>query len=83
VLYCSAIQVVPHIVELVVERLTREVRTSELRTLCLQVVIAALYYNPPALLEILDKMQIAGSPAGSVLLQFLTQWLNDCDSFLG
>merc|ERR1719309_407478 len=55
-------QVIPIFVELVLKRLTREVKTSELRTMCLQVIIAALYYNPALLLDTLDKIQIPGMP---------------------
>ncbi|XP_064603784.1 importin-7-like [Liolophura sinensis] len=75
-------QVVPSFVELALERLTREVRTSELRTMCLQVVIAALYYNTGFLLETLAKMHLPNTTA-SVTSQFLKQWLHDTDSFLG
>lgn len=74
--------VVPLFVELVLQRLTREVLTSELRTMCLQVVIAALYYNPPLLLDTLTKLQI-DNITGSILEQFLKQWLHDVDCFLG
>ncbi|XP_064634569.1 importin-7-like [Lineus longissimus] len=70
-------QVVTSFVELVLERLTREVRTSELRTMCLQVVVAALYCNATKLLEILGNMHEAITPT------FLTQWLHDTDCFLG
>jgi len=69
-------------VELVLTRLTREVQTSELRTICLQVVISALYYNSKLLLEILPTLAIP-SIQGSVLGQFLNQWLMDTDCFLG
>jgi hypothetical protein len=74
-------QVVPTFVELALERLTREVRTTELRTMCLQVVVAALYYNPPMLLELLQKPLV--NTGSTILAQFITQWLNDADCFLG
>lgn len=67
---------VPAIVELAAGRLLREVRTSELRTMCLQVLIAALYYNPPLLLSILEKMP-------DFTKRFVEQWLHDTDCFLG
>ncbi|XP_052799947.1 importin-7-like isoform X2 [Mya arenaria] len=69
-------------VELVLERLTREVVTSELRTMCLQVVIAALYYNTPLLLETLKTLKME-NVQGSVMQQFLKQWIHDVDCFLG
>ncbi|KAL5007680.1 hypothetical protein ScPMuIL_016486 [Solemya velum] len=74
--------VVPSFVELALQRLTREVQTSELRTMCLQVVIAALYYNTPLLLDTLAKLQIV-NVQGSIIQQFLKQWLHDIDCFLG
>ncbi|OWF54942.1 importin-7-like [Mizuhopecten yessoensis] len=74
--------VVPSFVELALQRLTREVLTSELRTMCLQVVIAAMYYNQPLLLDTLGKLQIQNI-TGSIMQQFLKQWLHDVDCFLG
>jgi len=67
-------------VNVALERLTREVKTSELRAMCLQVVIAALYYDPPRLFEILDGIHISQQ---SITEQFIKQWLHDCDCFLG
>ena len=77
-------QAIPIFVELVLKRLTREVKTSELRTMCLQVIIAALYYNPALLLGVLDKIQLAGmSGGGGVFRHFLQQWIHDTDCFIG
>lgn len=72
-------------VELVLGRLTQEVKSSELRTMCLQVVIAALYYNPILLLQILDKMQVqmAQQNAEPISSHFIKQWIHDTDCFLG
>jgi len=75
-------QVIPAFVELVMKRLTREVKTSELRTMCIQVIIAALYYNPALLLDICEKIQIPGM-TGSVFSNFVSQWLADTDCFIG
>ncbi|KAK6191779.1 hypothetical protein SNE40_003377 [Patella caerulea] len=74
--------VIPTFVELVLQRLTREVQTSELRTMCLQVVISALYYNTPLLLDTLTKLQVP-NVTGSIMAQFLKQWICDADCFLG
>uniref|UniRef100_A0A7N5ZWK6 Importin N-terminal domain-containing protein n=1 Tax=Anabas testudineus TaxID=64144 RepID=A0A7N5ZWK6_ANATE len=49
-------QVVPLFVAAALERLTQEVKTSELRTMCLQVAIAGLYYSPPLLLNTLENL---------------------------
>jgi importin-7 len=73
---------IPSFVELVLGRLIREVKTSELRTMCLQVVIAALYTNPVPLLDILSKQQMPNS-TDSILSHFVKQWIHDTDCFLG
>uniref|UniRef100_A0A1A9ZMK3 Importin N-terminal domain-containing protein n=1 Tax=Glossina pallidipes TaxID=7398 RepID=A0A1A9ZMK3_GLOPL len=73
--------VIPMFVELALSRLTREVQSSELRTMCLQVVIAALYYNPQLLLSILDKMSEPNNEP--IASHFIKQWLHDADCFLG
>ncbi|CAH1257344.1 IPO7 [Branchiostoma lanceolatum] len=75
-------QCVPLFVELALERLTREVKTSELRTMCLQVVIAALFYNTPLLVETLEKMRLPNS-SEAITTQFISQWFRDTDCFLG
>lgn len=75
-------QCIPLFVQLVLERLTRGVKTSELRTMCLQVAIAALYYNPDLLLHTLERIQLPHNP-GPITVQFINQWMNDTDYFLG
>jgi len=70
-------EVVPIFVELVLKRLTREVKTSELRTMCLQVIIAAMYYNPALLVATLNKM------GDNVFAHFVQQWIHDTDCFIG
>uniref|UniRef100_A0A8C0KXV9 Importin 8 n=1 Tax=Canis lupus dingo TaxID=286419 RepID=A0A8C0KXV9_CANLU len=75
-------QCIPLFVQLVLERLTRGVKTSELRTMCLQVAIAALYYNPDLLLHTLEQIQLPHNP-GPITVQFINQWMNDTDCFLG
>lgn len=77
---------IPSFVELVVDRLMQEVKSSELRTMCLQVLIAALYYNPVLLLQILQTLQgrlqqqLGGEQLSS---HFVKRWLDDSDCFLG
>jgi importin-7 len=75
-------EIIPSFVETVFNRLLREVKTSELRTMCLQVVIAALYTNPIPLLEILSKQPMPNA-ADSILSHFIKQWIHDTDCFLG
>lgn len=73
---------IPSFVELVLGRLIREVKTSELRTMCLQVVIAAFYINPVPLIDILSKQAMPNS-TDSILTHFVKQWIHDTDCFLG
>uniref|UniRef100_A0A8C9RSI1 Importin 7 n=1 Tax=Scleropages formosus TaxID=113540 RepID=A0A8C9RSI1_SCLFO len=75
-------QVVPLFVAAALERLTREVKTSELRTMCLQVAIAALYYNPPLLLNTLENLRFPNNTE-PITNHFISQWLKDVDCFLG
>ncbi|KAL4717791.1 hypothetical protein ACJJTC_000940 [Scirpophaga incertulas] len=72
----------PSFVELVLNRLTRKVKTSELRTMLLQVLIAILYCNPHLLLSILDKLQ-ESVPNASIAQHFIKQWIHDTDCFMG
>ncbi|MBN3321976.1 IPO8 protein, partial [Atractosteus spatula] len=75
-------QCVPLFVEAVLERLTRGVKSTELRTMCLQVAIAALYYNPALLVHTLENLRFPHSPE-PITAQFINQWMNDTDCFLG
>uniref|UniRef100_A0AAY4EAR1 Importin N-terminal domain-containing protein n=1 Tax=Denticeps clupeoides TaxID=299321 RepID=A0AAY4EAR1_9TELE len=74
--------VVPLFVASALERLTREVKTSELRTMCLQVAIAALYYSPPLLLNTLENLRFPNNTE-PITNHFISQWLKDVDCFLG
>uniref|UniRef100_A0A8C5BNZ8 Importin 7 n=1 Tax=Gadus morhua TaxID=8049 RepID=A0A8C5BNZ8_GADMO len=67
-------QVVPLFVAAALERLTREVKTSELRTMCLQVAIAALYYSPPLLLNTLENLRFPNNTE-PITNHFITQWI--------
>uniref|UniRef100_A0A915IJW3 Importin-7/11-like TPR repeats domain-containing protein n=1 Tax=Romanomermis culicivorax TaxID=13658 RepID=A0A915IJW3_ROMCU len=74
--------VIRPICEIVLARLVKEIKSSELRTMCLQVLIAALHYNPQLFIQILQTFQ---SPDASMPLLdlFVKQWLCDTDCFLG
>lgn len=48
--------------------------------MCLQVLIAVLYYNPILLLQLLQTIQPNNEP---ILSMFIKQWLDDTDCFLG
>lgn len=69
-------------VELALSRLTRDVKTAELRTMCLQVVIAALWYNPQLLLHVLQKLQPPNT-SQPLFNHFFKQWMDDMSCFQG
>ena len=75
---------IPHFLEVVLMRLSREIKTSELRTMCLQVAIAAFYYDSTIFFETLSKMQLPNGISGPpVVKHFIEQWLHDTDCFIG
>lgn len=75
--------VLPTLLQLVFERLGREIVSTELRTMCLQVVIAGLWCNTEVVLQVLDQASAVQNNGRSVLLDFLQKWLNDIDCFFG
>jgi len=76
---------VPHFIEVAIVRLSREVKTSELRTMCLQIGIAAMYYNSDLFFNTLLSLQNNGVSGvqGSLIKHFIGQWLYDTDCFNG
>ncbi|XP_047523796.1 importin-7 isoform X1 [Pieris napi] len=72
----------PSFVELVLNRLTRKVNSSELRSVLLQVIIAILYSNPHLFVNILMKFQESVHSV-SIIQFFMEQWLHDTDCFVG
>jgi len=51
--------------------------------MCLQVIVAAIYYNPQLLFETLDTVQMSMSSTESISVHFIRQWLQDTDCFFG
>lgn len=73
---------IPHFLQLVFDRLSKEIKCSELRTMCIQVVIAALYKNADLVLQILNNTKMPNSDQ-SITHSFITQWMSDLDCFFG
>jgi len=73
---------IPSFIEVVFIRLSREIKTSELRTMCLQVGIAAMYYNSTLFFTTLQNSSVPGVQ-GSLIKHFIGQWLYDTDCFNG
>ncbi|MCL4127370.1 UNVERIFIED_CONTAM: hypothetical protein GTU68_054243 [Idotea baltica] len=70
------------ILQVVIERLLKEVKTTELRTMLLQVVIAALYTAPDIILPTLEATMLPNSNT-PLSTHFIKQWMHDADCFLG
>lgn len=75
-------QAIPRFVELVMSRMTREVKTDDLKTQCMIVMIAAFYSSPEIFFETLNKLQPPNAPR-SLIDTFVKQWIDDTDMFLG
>lgn len=75
---------IPSFVELAITRLRRDIETAELRTLLLQIVIAALYSNYQLLFSIFEKLEQQSNQQQYTLFdQFLKQWMNDIKELSG
>lgn len=75
---------IPSFVELAITRLRREISTSELRTLLIQIVIAAFYSNYQLLFNIFEKLeQQSNQPKWTLFDSFMKQWLKDIKELLG
>lgn len=77
---------IPSFFELAVTRLKREITTTELRTLLLQIVIAIFYSNYELLFSCFEKLQQQENlPPFTLLDTFVKQWFKDIKDgmFLG
>lgn len=75
---------IPSFVELAITRLRRDISTASLRTLLLQVVIAAFYSNYQLLFSIFEKLeQRSEQPQFTLFDSFIKQWLKDIKELLG
>jgi len=79
-------ELIPQFLDVVFTRLNREIKTSELRTMCLQVAIAAMYYDASVFFNTLQNRanQAGSNQDASVLIKnFIAQWIHDTDCFIG
>jgi len=76
---------IPAFLETVFVRLSREVKTSELRTMCLQVAIAALIHDNGVFYSAVEQRvapSLTQDPL-AVIKNFVGLWINDSDCFIG
>jgi hypothetical protein len=71
----------PAIFDLLFQRLQRDCSNTEVRTMCIQCIVAALWTNTDAVLRIFDNYSINTNEP--VLIKFLERWFTDMDSFTG
>jgi len=75
------LKVVPAIVELVLCRMRREMRSKWLQTACLNVVVAAICYNPS--LVILLLRQPLADTGDTLLSELIRRWLANARHLVG
>lgn len=75
--------IMPKLLEPALERLTKEIKTSELRQMCLQVVIAGIIYNCDMVLSLLDQIRFPNSAEPIGADQFVRKWLSHIEDFSG
>lgn len=76
---------VPSIMQIALVRLSQSIETSELKTMCLQVVIAALYYNPYLCFITMEKLQetLGFKSTEPLSSHFVRIWLDHIDCVFG
>lgn len=75
---------IPSFIELAITRLRRDIQTAELRTLLIQIVIAAFYTNEHLLFEIFNKLeQQSSQPKWALFESFVHQWFKDLEELVG
>ena len=70
-------------IQLALNRLANDLRTSELRVMLIQVVVASILNNPKATLEYLSTIKSPSIENCTMDVQMLSLWLQDTDCFLG
>lgn len=76
-------QALPAIVQLMAQRFQREISTSELRLMLLQVFIVILWLNPDRFFQTLNTVAANDPSTQSVIVNFFKQWMADCEFFAG
>lgn len=69
-------------ITLALARLSKEIKTTELKTMCLQILIASLYYNETLFMQILNKSMLPDSNQ-TFFTEFVQQWIKTTNSFIG
>ncbi|CAF1514859.1 unnamed protein product, partial [Rotaria sordida] len=73
----------PAIVQLIAQRFQREIVTSELRLMLIQVFIVILWLNPDRFFQTLNTVAANDPSTQSTIANFFNQWMTDCELFAG
>lgn len=77
------VQALPAIVQMIAQRFQREVVTSELRLMLIQVFVVILWLNPDRFFQTLNAV-VANDPTTQAIIgNFFNQWMTDCHAFAG
>lgn len=82
-LFCISFQALPAIVQLIAQRFQRELVTSELRLMLIQVFIVMLWLNPDRFFQTLNAVVANDPSTQTIISNFFTQWMTDCHLFSG
>ena len=74
-------QVVPAVIELALCRMRREIQSKWLRTACLNMIIAAICYNPA--LSVLLLQRPLADTGGTLLSELIQRWLANATCLVG
>lgn len=69
--------------QLIAQRFQREIATSELRLMLLQVFIVILWLNPDRFFQTLNTVAASDPSTQTSIANFFNQWMGDCESFAG
>jgi len=85
ILQCQENTVValPAIVQLIAQRFQRELVTSELRLMLIQIFIVLLWLNPDRFFQTLNTVATTDPSTHAIISNFFNQWMTDCQSFAG
>ncbi|CAF1060914.1 unnamed protein product [Adineta ricciae] len=73
----------PAIVQMIAKRFEREVITSELRLMLIQVFIVILWLNPDRFFQTLNTVAASDPSTQKIIGNFFNQWMTDCRLFAG
>lgn len=68
---------------MIAQRFQRQIITSELRLILIQVFIVMLWLNPDRFFQTLNTVAANDPGTQAIIGNFFNQWMTDCDSFAG